>query len=300
MGRATWNSTAYGAYSASVRGLSQSQIFTQSTISPDLSPLNVIRESRDSEQNPESTPVIVAVDDTGSMGYLAEEIIKRGLGVIMGEIYDRKPIKDPHLMCMSVGDAFSDNAPLQVTQFEASTILAKQVEKFFIEGNGGGNGGESYPLVWYFAAFKTQCDSQLKRNKKGYIFTVGDEAPHGKLTKEQIRSIFGDENEADFNAADLLDAVLRDWEVFHLIVKPHARQPVREKWNELLGERAILVADHAKLAEVIVSTIQVCEGEKVDDVAKSWSGDTSLVVREALKGLTPTAKSDGAGGIVAL
>ena len=269
------------------------QIFTQSGLHDDLNPLKIaVRESVDSAANPNSTPIILAVDETGSMGVLAEVIIKKGLGTIMEEIYERKPVTDPHILCMGIGDAFSDRAPIQVTQFEASIVLADQVKNIYLEGNGGGNGGESYLLAHYFAAFKTKCDAQVKRKRKGYLFTIGDEAPHPKLTRDQVKTFIGDDVEADLSAKDLLGVLSPNWEVFHLIVKPSYPEAVT-KWVELLGERAIQVADHEKLAEVIVSTMQVIEGHDADKVIKSWSGDTSLVVQKAVGGLTKSATAAG-------
>ena len=41
----------------------------------------------------------------------------------------------------------------------------------------------------YFAAMHTKIDSFIKRGKKGYLFTIGDEPVPGDLTKEQIEII---------------------------------------------------------------------------------------------------------------
>jgi len=297
MGSSRWSPTDWDGYSATTQKKSQHQIFTSSSLNADLNPLNIkVRESVDSAANPKSTPLILAVDETGSMGYLATEIIQKGLGIVMKEVYDRKPISDPHIMCIAVGDSKCDRSPLQATQFEADLALADQMEKFHIEGGGGGNGGESYHLVWYFAAMKTKTDSMMKRKKKGYLFTIGDEPPHMTLTKDEITRVFGDNAEADFTSRDLLDMASQSYEVFHLIINPGEYSDSR--WKELLGERAIAVTDHTKLAEVIVSTMQVIEGEDADTVINSWSGDTSLVVRNAVNSL---AKTGAAGsGVVRL
>jgi hypothetical protein len=77
--------------------------------------------------------------------------------------------------------------------------------------------------------------------------------------------------------------------VFHLLVEESysCDASVKKNWQDLLGERAIPMSDHTKLAELIVSTIQVNEGASVDDVMKSWSGDTSVVVARGLGGLAP-------------
>ncbi len=297
MGSSRWDPTDWQQHATRTASQTQQQIFTQRALHTDLNPLGKIRESCDSAANPLSTPIIIGVDDTGSMGVLAETIIKSGLGVIMQEIYDRKPVTDPHVLCAAIGDVECDRSPLQVTQFEASVVLADQVKNFHIEGGGGGNGGESYPLLWYFAAYQTRCDSQIKRGKKGYLFTIGDECPHLNLSKSQIIGVFGG-CEADYGIRELLDLVQQQWEVFHLIVRPHSGQPVMETWKSLLGERAMLVSDHTKLAEVIVSTIQVIEGHDHAAVAQSWSGDTSLVVAEATRGLV--ARGASGSGVVRL
>lgn len=298
MGGVRFSAADYSDYQTKNAGKTQQQTFTAKTVDKGLDPLLInFRESCDSPANPESTPIMVFVDETGSMGKLAHTIIKTGLGVIMNEIYDRKPVTDPHLLVGGIGDAYTDQYPIQPSQFEAGAKeLTDQVARIVIEGNGGGNGGESYLLAWYFAAFKTKIDSMLKRGKKGYLFTVGDEPPHLTLTKGQIKTLFGDDVEADMTAQQLLDLASESWEVFHLRVQ--SARYAKERWIELMGERVIDVTDHEKLAEVIVSTIQVIEGHDKAAVTGSWSGDTSLVVQSAIKDLT--ARNKGGSDVVTL
>jgi len=272
-------------------GKSQQQIFTQSQCHPDLDPSKFnIRESVDSPSNPNSTPVIIAVDETGSMGVLAENIIKKGLGIIIEGIIDRKPISDPHILLAAVGDAYCDSSPIQTTQFEADTVICQQIEKFFLEGNGGGNGGESYPLIWWFALNKTHCDAIILRNRKGYIFTIGDEAYHPTIARDHIKRFLNGDIEADISVADLLEELKEKWEVFHLITSTSATnyQNAIEKWRELLGERAIVIDDWNRLGEVIVSAMQINEGQDAAKVLNSWDGDTNIVVKKALEDIVPS------------
>src|SRR5262245_58592957 len=92
MGNARWSTVDWDLHARATCSRSRHQIFTQRGMHRDLDPARVkYRESRDSEANPRSTPIILGVDETGSMGVLAEIIIKQGLGTIMGAIYDRKP-----------------------------------------------------------------------------------------------------------------------------------------------------------------------------------------------------------------
>jgi hypothetical protein len=291
VGNARYSDTQWKAYSnTTTRGKTREQIFTQRGIHPDLDPLKVkFREAVDSPANPETTPIILAADETGSMGVLAETIIRGSLGEIMRELYARKPVSDPQILCAGVGDVTCDHAPLQVTQFEAAAdVLGEQVKKIWLEGNGGGNNGESYPVVWAFASHKTVCDASRKRGKKGYIFTIGDEQPHTTaLTAEQLQRFVGisieQRSEASYPTKQALADAQLHWHVFHLIVKPVSDQPVLSTWRELLGERAILVENIESLAAGIVSTISVIEGR---DPSVGWKGRDAVVVRQVVEQLT--------------
>lgn len=300
MGRARWNPDDWDDYVATTASTSAYDLFGHS-LHKDLDPAKIaVRESCDSDSNPLSTPIIIAVDDTGSMGYLAETLIRKGLGTLIEEIYLRKPVTDPHIMCMAVGDAWFDLAPLQVTQFEADLRLVEQLSKFFVEGGGGGNNFESYNLPWYFAATKTKCDSILKRNKKGYLFTVGDEPPPPRLLATHARKFLGGCLEKDLDSKDLLAMASKSWEIFHIIIeegngyKSNSAHVLKE-WRALLGQRAIKLSKHEDLAELIVSTMQVLEGADLATVADSWSGNTALVVRNSLKGLQRVPVASGKG-----
>ena len=95
------------------------------------------REARDSEDHPNSTPIVIGVDVTGSMGYLSGEIIKNGLNELMKKLYSTNLVEDPQLMFAAIGDAKEDEAPLQVTQFESDIRIAEQLMDLWIEGAGG-------------------------------------------------------------------------------------------------------------------------------------------------------------------
>src|SRR6185295_3507832 len=118
-----------------------------------------------------------------------------------------------------------------------------------------GNGGESYGLAYAFAVGKTRCDSVKKARRKGYIFTIGDECCHPTVTREQLQRFLNLPAEADMDVATLLVSLQKDWNVFHLIVKP-IDDTVVPSWRKLLGERAIVVRDLERLAEGIVGIIQ--------------------------------------------
>ena len=86
MGGGSWTSDSFKKYSTSLgrsvdasgdvdtRGMDASQIYKSSRLDPDLDPNAVMRECRDSEEHPNTIPVILALDVTGSMGDAAVEV----------------------------------------------------------------------------------------------------------------------------------------------------------------------------------------------------------------------------------
>lgn len=303
MGGGTYDPSAYASYASTIKHTTHhSAVFKSTALNAALDPKGVrVRESRDSADSPSATPLIVALDVTGSMGMIAHTLAKDGIGTLFTEVLDRKPISDPHMMFMALGDANCDRVPLQVSQFEADNRVIEQLTMLYVEGGGGGNGFESYNLPWYFAGMHTSHDAFEKRNKKGYLFTVGDEEFPNDLTPAQIKEFIGDDvEEGSLSNAALIAAAQRMYHVFHIVVEEgshchhHGKDRVYESWRASpLGAQHILpLTDHTKLAEVVVSAMQVVEGADVDKVTKSWSGGTSLVVGKAIGGLV----KGGAGG----
>lgn len=309
MGSGRFDAGDWDRYSSTTVGKSTSDMYkTRSAtevkkkgllpIKDDGSPM--FRESRDSDLNPLSNAIIAAIDLTGSMGMLADVLARDGLGKLFEAIYSRKPVPDPHVMFMGIGDVLYDEAPLQVSQFEADLRLVEQLTDMWIHHGGGGNAHESYDLPWYFAGMHTSIDCFEKRGKKGFLFTVGDERAPQVSTIAQIKKFLGDDVQSDMTAAASLELARRMYHVFHLKVRESGtgrsdKPAVDETWDALLGQHALELTDHTKMSEVIVATIQVVHGESIDKVASSWKGDTSVVVHNAIKGLSVHAEDPMAG-----
>lgn len=309
MGNARWDNNDWDRYATTTSRQSRAANFTSKTMTSDYDPKTIrIRESVDSDANPNSTPIIVALDDTGSMGEIPQRLVQGKLGTLMEELLARRPVPDPHLMFMAVGDVLFDRAPLQVTQFEADIRIADQLRALYLEGGGGGNGCESYHLPWYFAASKVKADAAIKRQRKGYLITVGDEEIPDALTPDQIARVFGPDDvpQAPLSLKELLGMAEQNFHVFHIMVEQgsHYRaygDRVREGWRDLLGERAIPLSDYDHLAEVIVALIQFTEQRYVSAAAAvaTWQGPAAKTIGHALHALTVRPDAD-AGGLVRL
>jgi len=207
-----------------------------------------------------------------------------GLGKMVEEILDRKPVTDPAVLIMAVGDAICrEEAPLQVGQFESDIVITEWLEKIFLEGGGGGNNSESYDLPHYFAAFHTKTDAFEKRGEKGVIITIGDEMPRISTRADIIKKYIGDNIPNDMSFEDILDASGSMYKPYHIIVAEgyHASRhldEVRNAWQDYLGQQAIVLTDHTKIAELIVSILEIESGRDVDDVIASWNDDVAAII----------------------
>ena len=294
MGYGTFKSTDWTSYTTS-RGYTDtstvSDMYKSTSVKKEMEPVGVTyRESCDSDEHPNSTPIILGLDVTGSMNRVLETISKK-LNVLITEIYDRKPVTDPQVMIMAFGDVECDDHPLQVSQFESDIRIAEQLNDIYFERGGGANDGESYTLPWYFAARHTKIDSFEKHGKKGFLFTIGDEPYLNNISARAIKKFVGDDIQSSLSAEELLTEVSRQYEVYHLMIEEGSgmrwgKYDVVNKWTKLLGQRAILVSDCTKIPEIIVSILEVAAGKDAKEVIDSWDGTTSVAVSKAISELT--------------
>lgn len=253
-------------------------------------PYNVIRECCDSNEHPDSTPIIIGLDCTGSMSRVLEVAAKR-VGDAILEIMSRKVCNDPMVLFSAIDDyTTSNDRCIQVTQFESDIRIAEQLHELSFIERGGGNGFESYADLWYFAKYHTKCDA-FKRGKKGVLFTIGDDGLQTNISPTEIYEIFGDKIEGAIQTETLLSELNRDWEVYHLnILGGSCYEHVIKEWEDVLGNHSIKVNDVDKIPEIIVSILQTLRGDSINSIISSWDGSTALAVKEAISALSvPTA-----------
>jgi len=260
-----------GGYSTSNRAMrstakgydtkSRHEIFTRRQINNAMNPYGIkIREARDSKEHPNSLAIVLGLDVTGSMGSIPHYLVKEGLPNIMGSII-QKGIKDPQLLFLGIGDHECDNSPLQVGQFESNDeLLDKWLTDVYLEGGGGGNYGESYLLAWYFAGFHTAIDCFEKRNKKGFLFTIGDEPVLKSIPSMTLRKIMGSNEQyyTDYTTDDLLNKAREIYTVKHLHLKQGSngnRPEVMDGWKQLIQDDLIIVENKMDIANIITDIV---------------------------------------------
>lgn len=265
MGRGRYSVSTYHETAKSYAAKDRATLFQKKLIDA-FNPLKVAtRESCASAEHADPTSIIITCDVTGSMGQIPEDLLKGGLGKIMESLLKIKSVSNPQVMFAAIGDTEYDSAPLQVTQFESDNRIEAQLKDLYLEGGGGPNQSESYNAIWYFAAYKTKLDS-LKKDKKGLLFTIGDELMPAVLKGDHIRKYI-DQNYkgSDITTANLLSEVSKKYEVFHLLVNNHTYQTLKSKnidgvWKGYLGQNVVFTENFKDIPDKIIATVKsICE-----------------------------------------
>jgi len=213
-----------------------------------------MREARDSKEHHNSLAIVIALDVTGSMHHIPHHLIKDGLPHLVDSIV-KAGIEHPQILFTAIGDHECDNAPLQVGQFESSDeLMDKWLEETWLEGNGGGNEGESYLLAWYFAATRTTIDCFEKREEKGFLFTIGDEPTLKTIPVPALKQFLGDGQYDEVKAKDILEEAKKKYHVYHIHVAEgnNGTNPaVPRGWRQLIGDNLIIAQQHEDIPKLI-------------------------------------------------
>ena len=266
MGNGSWTTKAFRDYSTTtkccainadgsldIKSRDASQLYIQRGLAEELNPYKVIRECRDSDEHPNTVPVILALDVTGSMGEAAVEVAAE-LGKIMEAVFKDKA--DIEFMIMGIGDFYYDHCPLQVSQFESDIRIAEQLDKLYFEFGGGGNKSESYTVAWKFGIDNTDLDC-WKRGKKGLIITMGDENINPYIPHLAWDKIVGNSTQADIETKDLINEAKEKFNLYHIHVAHRQRDWVDiNEWKVYLGENNVISCQVNQVAQAIVDIIK--------------------------------------------
>jgi hypothetical protein len=260
MGYGNYSYTAHASLTASRAHQAGHEVFSQTQCHVLMNPKGLkVRECRDSPDHPESLGIAFALDVTGSMGDIPQLLAKQELPNFM-KLLTGCGVAHPQLMFMAIGDATSDQAALQVGQFESTAELMDQwLTWTYLEGGGGGSGEESYELAFYLAAQHTDMDNWVKRKKKGYLFLTGDELPYPSVSRHQIEALVGEKLDEDIPIEEVIAAAAETYHVFFLIPDQARRQRCEARWRELLGDHTICMESPADACSVAAAIVGMTE-----------------------------------------
>lgn len=277
-----WGSWTTATYTTAVRSMgfssttamasaSVQEVYRENRLNPLLNPKNVIRECLDTEEHPETIPVILALDVTGSMGSAATMCASK-LDEIMKELYGK--VKDVEFLMMGIGDLACDNAPIQASQFESDIRILDQTTKVYFEGGGGGNSYESYTAAWYFGLHNTKLDC-WKRGKKGIIITMGDEPLNPYLPGRRLSEVLGTSTQ-DVDTEVLYKEVCEKYDVYHIAITNNScynryKDEIKNSWGNLLNQH-LIVATSNELPKIISEIVTEHENNYSNTVTVTEKG----------------------------
>lgn len=319
MGHTAWNEASYVS-TASTRAATGKDWGYHKTMSSapaasrkahdTLDPKGVkFRESRDSDAHPASNAIVVGLDVTGSMSSIPR-VMQTKLAGLMRMLLAKNYLADPHVLFGAIGDGFSDRVPLQVGQFESGIEMDADLNNLFLEAGGGGTMSESYELFYYFMARHTAIDCFEKRNKRGYLFTVGDELCYPVVSKDMVASVIGDTLQEDIPTAEIIQECMKMYECYHIIpsganhtgdsrlLTGHEQRGERVPgWTELLNQNVVQLDNVDLVCETIAAIIGVAEGVAdastiVKDLADAGIGSGSESVSRAISTIASGSLAD--------
>lgn len=271
IGSGSWDTSVYDA-AASYRARTGKSAFDYDATAKasglfkahaDLDPMGIaMRESRDSDEHPNSLANVILFDVTGSMAGVPPVLVDK-LKAVFGLLLRKGYVEDPQILFGAIGDSHTDRVPLQVAQFESDNRMDQHLGNIFLEGGGGGGNHEGYEIALYFLARHTSIDCFEKRGKRGYAFLIGDEKAYPAVTPANVKKIFGEDIPQAISFADILAEAQRLYEVFYIIPEGTSHWGDTETldfWKGALGENCIELSDLGAAAETIALTIGMREG----------------------------------------
>lgn len=259
----------------------------------------IIRESRDSTEKPNSNAVAVFLDVTGSNYRHADKMIKN-LGALMASLTADGVLPDPHVLFGCLDDIRSVGADrvLQVGQFEGGLETVSDLTDLVLTKAGGANDTESYELAMHFMSVYASMDCVEKRGKKGYFFMVADEHIPKQLEARHWNSMMDlKEGDEHYLAQDMsMDAVIANlrekFEVFIIYPTENALYKSYphfiQSWRDAFGQDLLECDDSESIAAFIAGIIGMKEGVELTDMEarmKTASPDSASAISSACRSL---------------
>ena len=246
----------------------------------------IIRESRDSDIHPNTVPIIIGLDITGSMQDIPENLIREGSPKLISALMKRG-VAHPAIMFMAVGDSRCDRGgTFQVGQFESGDKeMDMWLERMWLRGGGGGNGSESYVWAYHFAKNHVVTDAWEKRREKGFIFTIGDDHCQSSLTDSELNEVMKDNIKGEASSSEnLVKSLHNQWNIYHIDLDTRDSNKMSrstiETWKNLLGDeyairmgRTDYQAIGDKIADIIASRVTNKDFSNADKEEKETSSE---------------------------
>ena len=211
------------------------------------------------------SPVVLAMDDTGSMGNLPK-IFTDKTPMVAGQLAERKYLEDVEISLAGIGDVISDDAPIQVADFSAVRNLDNWLERLWLEGNGGGQHFESYEFMAYFYAKYVEMPNA---ETPMFIFT-GDEGFREELLATDLTKHFGGRHKKT-SAKEIFDELKRKFKgnvflIHRYYQDARLNEEILRQWQGVLGETHVIEMGPQKndlaIADIMLGLFAIIGGKQ--------------------------------------
>ncbi|OGL99324.1 hypothetical protein A2304_05270, partial [Candidatus Uhrbacteria bacterium RIFOXYB2_FULL_57_15] len=193
MGAGSTSSVRVQARSQARQGATAQQVFSSNDLYPGMNPNGlVVRESRDSDEHPDSIAVGFMMDITGSMQSIPHKLAT----TVMPEFMPGLARVNPHVQVLfgAFGDAEDADygGAWQIGQFETDDNRADEwLTRTWLDGSGGSWGYESSDLAFFFFGYHTSIDCWKMRQRKGYAFVTTDDTCRPSVSARTVNRLLG-------------------------------------------------------------------------------------------------------------
>ena len=204
------------------------------------------------------SPLVIACDVTGSMKEWPAVIFEK-LPLLDLEI--KEYLDDPEISFAAVGDAYSDNYPLQVQKFSSGTDLTDRLKELIIEGNGGGSTQESYDLA---ALYYARNIKMPKAVKPIFIF-IGDEGLYEHIDKDHAEKWAHATIESKLTTRQVIDELKSKYAVYAIRklydsstgdgMSPTDKR-IQAQWESYLGaDHVVILPEARRVVDVVFGVL---------------------------------------------
>jgi len=210
----------------------------------------------------ESTaPLVVLCDVTGSMGNWPATIFSK---LPYLDLEGKEYLGDDmEISFAAVGDAHSDEYPIQIRPFKAGTDLESELKELVIEGNGGGQSSESYELTALYYA----RNAHMPNAKRPILIIIGDEGFYETISRAHAKLAHVHTQEKSISTRELFDELMETYSVY-LVRKPYnyggENDRIQSRWENLIGKEHIAVLPSADRVVDVIFGILAQEQNRVD------------------------------------
>lgn len=243
-------------------------------------------------------PLTILVDVTGSMGDWPAVMFSK-LPYMDNECKEYLG-EDFELSFAAVGDANSDQYPIQIRPFAKGRDMEQQLKELVIEGGGGGQCSESYELTALYYARNVE----MPNAKRPIMIIIGDEGFYDHISKDHAKMAHVKLGSADIKTETVFEELKEKYSIY-LIRKPYSSSDdkyIQKKWEDLIGKEHIAILPSADRVVDVIFGILAQEKNKVDYFKKEIEDrqrpdqvDTVYKSLKTIHAIPAKVEDDGSG-----